>query len=53
MKTGIICGALMLAALALPARRRGAADKLKVATSVAPITDIVRHVGGDVIEVTG
>jgi zinc/manganese transport system substrate-binding protein len=53
MKTGAICWTVMLAVWALSAGPAGAADKLKVATSVAPITDIVRHVGGDVIEVTG
>jgi zinc/manganese transport system substrate-binding protein len=53
MKTGAICWTVMLAVWALSAGPAGAADKLKVATSVAPITDIVRHVGGDVIDVTG
>jgi zinc/manganese transport system substrate-binding protein len=53
VKTEATCWALMLMVCALPAGSAEAADKLKVATSVAPITDIVRHVGGDVIEVTG
>src|ERR1700733_12336695 len=53
VKIGAACGALMLVVWAIPAGSARAADKLKVATSVAPITDIVRHVGGDVIEVTG
>jgi zinc/manganese transport system substrate-binding protein/manganese/iron transport system substrate-binding protein len=58
MKTGTACWVLLLAIVTLPAGSANAADKppadrLKVATSVAPITDIVRQVGGDAIEVTG
>ena len=42
--------ALTTALCAVPALAQAG---LKVATSVAPITDIVRNVGGDAIEVTG
>src|SRR5690349_13673560 len=50
MKAEAICWPLLLAILMLPLGSATAADKLKVVTSVAPITDIVRHVGGDAIE---
>ena len=46
---------IQVAALALCAGAAGpaAAGKLTVVTSVAPITDIVRHVGGEAITVIG
>jgi zinc/manganese transport system substrate-binding protein len=53
VKTGMIRWIALLAAGVAAIASADAADKLKVATSVAPITDIVRHVGGDAIEVTG
>jgi len=53
MKTAWICGVAVLAALGFGAAPAAAGAKLVVVTSVAPITDIVRHVGGDVIEVVG
>src|SRR3954468_7624855 len=56
MRAGVaLCAAIIGAAglMAAGAAQAQAARKLVVATSVAPITDIVRHVGGDAVIVVG